>query len=177
MTPSSPFSNLPYRPNVGLALFNRKGRLLFARRADLAGNVWQCPQGGVDQGEDFHEAAWREMKEEIGTNQAVLLAEHPDWVTYDLPPHLLGRALGGQFRGQRQKWIVFGFTGQDSDIRLDAQVPPEFNDWKWLTIQEALSGQYNLGFKKEMYVVLLPELEKLFQNAPSSEDWACTNRV
>ncbi|MDF7673929.1 RNA pyrophosphohydrolase [Acetobacteraceae bacterium ESL0709] len=162
MSQPSNSSDLPYRPNVGLALFNRAGELLFAQRADLAGSVWQCPQGGVDRGEELHHAAWREMEEEIGTRKAVLLAEHPDWITYDLPPHLLGRALGGKFRGQRQKWLVFGFTGHDSDIRLDVQTPPEFNDWKWLPIQKILGGNYNLGFKKDMYEALLPELEQLF---------------
>lgn len=170
MTQPSPYPALPYRPNVGLALFNREGKILFARRADLAGNVWQCPQGGVDKGEELHHAAWREMGEEIGTNRAVLLAEHPDWVTYDLPPHLLGRALGGQFRGQRQKWLVFGFTGTDSDIRLDLQNPPEFDDWTWLSVQEILSGRYNLGFKKAMYEALLPELEQLFQETSFSKE-------
>ncbi|QHI95868.1 RNA pyrophosphohydrolase [Aristophania vespae] len=175
MTRPTSITTLPYRPNVGLALFNKDRKLLVAQRADLPGSVWQCPQGGVDKGEDLYHAAWREMEEEIGTQNAVLLGEHPDWVTYDLPPHLLGRALGGRFRGQRQKWLVFGFTGTEDDICLDVQDPPEFTAWKWLSVQDILSGNYDLGFKKNMYETLLPELEKIFQDASASKDWTRTS--
>ena len=140
-------SDLPYRPNVGAALFNRDGLLFVARRADLpnaegAPGGWQLPQGGIDAGEDPRGAVLRELAEEIGTARAEIVGEHPDWLSYDLPPELLGRALGGRFRGQRQRWFALRFTGEDSDIRLDADPHPEFDacagrgwrscrGWRW----------------------------------------------
>ncbi|TPW35909.1 RNA pyrophosphohydrolase [Oecophyllibacter saccharovorans] len=159
-------TDLPYRPNVGIALFNREGKLFLAQRADLPGHIWQCPQGGIDEGENLEQAAWREMMEEIGTNKAVLLAMRPGWVSYDLPPHLLGRSLGGRYRGQKQRWLVFGFTGKDSDFNLGLQTPPEFNDWRWVGVREALDGHYDLGIKRKLYETLLPELKELFDKAP-----------
>lgn len=168
-------SDLPYRPNVGIALFNPKGALFLAKRADLPGNVWQCPQGGIDAGEDLHEAAWREMEEEIGTRNAVMIGEKADWVTYDLPPQLIGRALGGKYRGQKQKWLVFGFTGQDTDINLNFQNPPEFSAWSWVNPGDILDEEYDLGFKRSVYEALLPELEEMFQRSP--KDWIRTSRA
>lgn len=166
--PTTP--DLPYRPNVGIALFNPEGKLFLAQRADLPGHVWQCPQGGIDEGENLEQAAWREMMEEIGTNKAVLLAERPGWVSYDLPPHLLGRALGGTYRGQKQRWLVFGFTGKPSDIDLNVETPPEFNAWRWVAPEDALNGSYDLGFKRKLYETLLPELDALFKAAPKNWD-------
>ena len=110
-------STLPYRRNVGAVLFNRAGRVFVARRADLP-NVegpaggWQLPQGGIDADEDPHVAIFRELAEEIGTANAELLAEHPGWLTYDLPSHLVGVALGGKYRGQTQKWFALRFLGR-----------------------------------------------------------------
>ena len=110
-------SDLPYRPNVGAVLFNRNGLIFVARRADMpnaegpAGG-WQLPQGGIDEGEDPGAAVLRELEEEIGTRKAVVIGEHPDWLTYDLPPDLLGIAWRGQYRGQRQRWFAMRFTGR-----------------------------------------------------------------
>ncbi|MXV44794.1 RNA pyrophosphohydrolase [Saccharibacter sp. 17.LH.SD] len=170
-------SALPYRPNVGIALFNPEGKLFFARRADTPDNIWQCPQGGIDEGETPHQASQREMMEEIGigANHATLLGEREDWYSYDLPDHLIGKALGGHFRGQRQKWFVYGFTGQDSDIRLDVQDPAEFNTWRWVSPSDILSGTYNLGFKRTVYETILPDLEKIFHASP--KDWIRTKRA
>lgn len=167
------FSDLPYRPNVGVALFNRHGKLFVARRADLPGDIWQCPQGGIDDGEDPRTAAFRELEEETGCTKATLLAERPDWLSYDLPAPLIGRALGGKFRGQTQKWFVLGFDGEDGDIRLDLHLPPEFDTWEWIAPENLL--QRNLGFKRELYEKLLPELKNLYQAA--SRDWLRTNRA
>ena len=129
-------SALPYRPNVGAVLFNRDGRVFVARRADLpnaegpAGG-WQLPQGGIDPDEDPRAAVLRELAEEIGTDRAEIIGEHPEWLTYDLPPELVGVALGGRYRGQTQRWFALRFTGEDSDIRLDADPDPEFDAWRW----------------------------------------------
>ena len=150
-------SALPYRPNVGAALFNPQGKLFVARRAGLpnaegAPGGWQLPQGGIDEREDPREAVLRELAEEIGTGDARIIGEHPDWLTYDLPPELLGRALGGRYRGQRQRWYALRFTGQDGDIRLDLDPHPEFDAWRWAELAE-LPGMA-VGFKRPIYDVL-----------------------
>ena len=129
---ASALSDLPYRPNVGAVLFNRDGLVLVARRADLpnaegpAGG-WQLPQGGIDEGENPREAVLRELAEEIGTDRAEVIGEHDAWLTYDLPPELIGVALKGRYRGQRQRWFALRFTGEDRDIRLDLDPHPEFD--------------------------------------------------
>jgi putative (di)nucleoside polyphosphate hydrolase len=149
--------DLPYRANVGAALFNRAGLVLVARRADLPNaegvpGGWQLPQGGIDPEEDPTVAVFRELEEEIGTAAAVILGEHPDWLTYDLPPELLGKALGGKYRGQRQKWFALGFTGADTEIRLDLDPHPEFDAWRWAPLAELPSMA--VPFKREIYAVL-----------------------
>lgn len=146
--------SLPYRPNVGAVLFNADGLILVARRADMpnaegAPGGWQLPQGGVDAGEDLRAAVLRELEEEIGTAKAEIIAEHPDWLNYDLPPELLGKALGGKFRGQTQKWFALRFTGTDEDIRLDLDPHPEFDAWRWARLAE-LPGMA-VAFKREIY--------------------------
>jgi putative (di)nucleoside polyphosphate hydrolase len=149
--------DLPYRPNVGAALFGPDGRIFVARRADLpnaegpAGG-WQLPQGGIDEQEDPREAVLRELGEEIGTAKAEIIGEHPDWLTYDLPPELLGRALGGRYRGQRQRWFALRYRGRDADIRLDLDPHPEFDAWRWADLAELPS----LGprFKATIYQTL-----------------------
>ena len=150
-------TTLPYRPNVGAVLFNPAGLIFLARRADLpnaegAAGGWQLPQGGIDAGEDPRAAVLRELAEEIGTDRAEIIGEHPDWLTYDLPPELLGKALGGRYRGQRQRWFALRFTGSDADIRLDADPHPEFDAWRWGRLAElpALA----VGFKQAIYVTL-----------------------
>jgi len=150
--------SLPYRPNVGAVLFNRAGLVFVARRADLpnaegAPGGWQLPQGGIDASEEPRAAVLRELAEEIGTDRAEIIGEHPDWLTYDLPPALLGVALGGRFRGQRQRWFALRFTGEDSDIRLDADPHPEFDAWRWVARSE-LPG-LAVDFKRPIYEALV----------------------
>jgi putative (di)nucleoside polyphosphate hydrolase len=148
---------LPYRANVGACLFDRQGCVLMCRRADVpnaegpAGG-WQLPQGGMDDGEDPRAAVLREMSEEIGTDKAEILAEHPEWLIYDLPPHLVGKALGGRYRGQKQRWFALRFTGTDADIRLDADDHPEFDAWRWVRLAEIPS--LIVPFKRPIYEVL-----------------------
>jgi putative (di)nucleoside polyphosphate hydrolase len=150
-------SGLPYRPCVGAVLFNRAGKVLVARRADLpnaegpAGG-WQLPQGGIDPDEDPTVAVFRELAEEIGTANAEILAEHPAWLTYDLPRHLVGVALKGKFCGQKQKWFALRFLGRDSEIDLSRDHDPEFDAWRWATLSDlpALA----VDFKRAIYEVL-----------------------
>jgi putative (di)nucleoside polyphosphate hydrolase len=103
----------------------------------------------MDAGEDPAIAVFRELEEEVGTARAEILAEHPDWMTYDLPPELIGKALGGKYRGQRQKWFALRFTGVDADIRLDLDPHPEFDAWRWARLAE-LPG-LAVAFKREIY--------------------------
>jgi putative (di)nucleoside polyphosphate hydrolase len=153
-------SLLPYRPNVGAVLFNRDGLVFVARRADMpnaegpAGG-WQLPQGGIDPDEDPAVAVFRELEEEIGTANAEILAEHPEWLTYDLPPHLVGVALKGRYRGQKQKWFALRFLGAESEIDLSRDPDPEFDAWRWAPLSElpALA----VDFKRPVYEVLARE--------------------
>ena len=150
-------TDLPYRSCVGAALFNVHGKVLVARRAGFpnaegAPGGWQLPQGGIDEGEDPAKAVLRELAEEIGTGQAMILAEYPDWLLYDLPPDLVGHALGGRYRGQRQRWFALRFTGSDTDIKLDLDPHPEFDAWRWVDLAElpALA----VPFKQAIYQTL-----------------------
>ncbi len=156
-------SDLPYRPNVGAVLFNREGLIFVARRADLpnaegAPGGWQLPQGGIDADEDPAVAIFRELEEEIGTARARIIGEHPAWLTYDLPPELVGKALGGKFRGQRQRWFALRFDGEDAEIRLDLDPHPEFDAWRWAPLAE-LPG-LAVPFKRPIYDVLAREFAR-----------------
>lgn len=150
-------ADLPYRLNVGAALFNRQGLIFVARRANFpnaegpAGG-WQLPQGGIDPDENPREAILRELAEEIGTDRAEIIGEHPDWLSYDLPAELIGVALHGRWRGQRQRWFALRFTGDDGDIRLDLDPHPEFDAWRWARLAEipALA----VAFKRPIYDIL-----------------------
>ena len=147
-------TTLPYRDNVGAVLFNAAGLVLVARRADLpnaegAAGGWQLPQGGMDPGEDPAIAVLREMEEEIGTRNAEVIAEHPEWLRYDLPDHLIGVALGGKWRGQAQKWFALRFLGDDAEIRLDLDPHPEFDAWKWAPLAELPAMA--VPFKRAIY--------------------------
>jgi putative (di)nucleoside polyphosphate hydrolase len=150
-------SDLPYRPNVGAVLFNRNGLVLVARRADMpnaegpAGG-WQLPQGGINEGENPRAAVLRELEEEIGTRNAEVVGEHSDWLTYDLPPDLLGIAWRGQYRGQRQRWFAMRFLGEDSEINLELDPHPEFDAWRWVPLSELPS--LAVPFKRPIYQLL-----------------------
>jgi putative (di)nucleoside polyphosphate hydrolase len=149
--------SLPYRRNVGAVLFNRQGKVLVARRAGFANaeaapGGWQLPQGGIDADEEPRSAILRELTEEIGTGNAEILGEHPDWLTYDLPEALIGKAFKGKYRGQRQRWFALRFLGADSEIRLDLDPHPEFDAWRWTEIAE-LPG-LAVAFKRPIYEIL-----------------------
>ena len=143
-------SDLPYRPCVGVCLINRQGLIFAGLRRDSATQAWQMPQGGIDDGEKPRAAALRELCEETGVTEDLVefITKTHDWVTYDLPPDLLGRVWGGKYRGQRQKWFLFRFLGEDSQINI-ATEHPEFSKWKWIGAEEMLRSI--VPFKRAVY--------------------------
>ena len=149
---------LPYRPCVGIILLNRDGKVFVARRIDTRAEAWQMPQGGIDEGENIKQAAMRELGEEIGTNHAEIIAEHDDWLYYDLPDSLKGILWGGKYGGQKQKWFVMRFLGTDSDINLETE-HPEFLEWKWEDF--ARVPDLIVPFKRELYQKLVDEFSYL----------------
>jgi len=153
-------SDLPYRPCVGIMLINREGLIWVGNRIQMVDTgsplTWQMPQGGIDKGEEPREAAFREMKEEIGTDKGRIIGETKDWLTYDLPPHLIGLALKGKYRGQKQKWFAMRFTGQDSDIDIAADKHQEFSEWGWVPLDELVD--LIVPFKRGVYEQIVAEL-------------------
>jgi putative (di)nucleoside polyphosphate hydrolase len=150
--------DLPYRPCVGVMLINRDGLVFVGRRIDQTVEGWQMPQGGIDDGETPVQAGLRELEEEIGTNKAEPLREMKEWLAYDLPQHLLGVALHGRYRGQKQKWIAMRFAGTDGDIDIKTE-HPEFAQWKWLAM-EALP-RLIVPFKRDTYEKVIAEFQDL----------------
>jgi putative (di)nucleoside polyphosphate hydrolase len=149
---------LRYRPAVGIMLLNRKGEVFVARRIDMPMTpAWQMPQGGIDPGETPRQAALRELQEEIGTDKAEILGESRGWLKYDLPAELAGGIWGGRFRGQRQKWFVMRFTGDDRDIDL-ATEHPEFDLWQW--VAPARLPELIVPFKRQLYIDILDEFRE-----------------
>jgi putative (di)nucleoside polyphosphate hydrolase len=151
-------SDLPYRPCVGIMLFNKDGKVFVGKRIDQTVEGWQMPQGGIDKGEAPKEAALRELKEEVGSAKAEIIGEMDDWVTYDLPKHLVGVAFHGKYRGQRQKWFALRFTGKDSDIDLTAH-EPEFSDYQWVSL--AALPDLIVPFKRDTYKAVIAAFKSL----------------
>lgn len=157
---------LPYRPCVGIMVINAAGRVWVGRRADMpgdaegAGQWWQMPQGGIDDGEDPLSAARREVFEETAMRSLSPLGETADWLTYDLPPELIGVAWGGRFRGQRQKWFAMRFTGDEREIDIAPQHGhAEFEAWKWVAVDDLVASI--VPFKRDVYRAVVAELGPL----------------
>ncbi|HET8726144.1 MAG TPA: RNA pyrophosphohydrolase [Alphaproteobacteria bacterium] len=157
-------ADLPYRRCVGIVLLNGDGRMLVARRRDTP-DAWQMPQGGIDPGEDPRAAAFRELKEEIGTDNAEIVAELDGWLRYELPEHLIGKVWQGRYRGQEQKWFALRFLGRDEEIDLDAAADDEFDAWRWATADEALAGI--VPFKREVYAAVIDGFRHLMRSPAS----------
>lgn len=144
--------NLPYRACVGVALFNSKGKVFVGERIDTPG-AWQMPQGGVDPGETTEQTALRELAEEIGTNKAEIIRTSPQTLRYDLPDDMIKRLWNGKYRGQEQTWVAMRFIGEHSDINLNAFDPPEFSDWQWINLSEAID--LIVPFKRALYTEVI----------------------
>jgi putative (di)nucleoside polyphosphate hydrolase len=141
-------ADLPYRPCVGIMLLNRKGRVFVGNRVDQSVEAWQMPQGGIDEGETPQEACFRELREEVGTANAEILREHSDWLTYDLPPELVGVAWEGKYRGQRLKWFALRYLGSDGEINI-ATKHQEFSNWRWAPMSDLV--RLVVPFKRDIY--------------------------
>jgi putative (di)nucleoside polyphosphate hydrolase len=147
-------TKLPYRPSVGLMIINSKFEIFVGRRIDAKTEAWQMPQGGIDAGETPEVAAMREMKEEVGTNNAEIVAKTKQWYKYDLPNYLISKLWNGRYRGQRQKWFLLNFLGNDDEINIHYD-HAEFTDWKWVKIEELT--QIIVPFKKNLYIAVIEE--------------------
>lgn len=143
-------NSLPYRPCVGVMLINTEGQIFAGLRKDSTATAWQMPQGGIDDGEKPRKAALRELWEETGITDDLVefVGKTHDWVTYDLPPDLLGRVWGGKYRGQRQKWFLYRYLGRDDQVNI-ATEHPEFSAWRWIAADEMIASI--VPFKRSVY--------------------------
>ena len=146
--------DLPLRPCVGVVLLNASGLIWAGQRLDSPIPAWQMPQGGIDDGERPKEAALRELREEtgIGTGDVVFIDKTRGWVTYDLPPDLLGKVWGGKYRGQKQKWFCYRFTGHDDQVTITTP-HPEFSAWAWVQADALVAGI--VPFKRAVYAQVI----------------------
>ena len=154
------FNKLPYRSNVGIMMVNEKGYVFVGQRLDNNQDAWQMPQGGIDAGEDPETAAYRELLEETGVKKQDVrfVASSSQWLSYDLPEDLIPILWNGKFRGQKQKWFLVKFLGEDRDINI-ATEHPEFSKWKWISKENLLKEI--VPFKKSVYENVLKEFKNI----------------
>ena len=154
-------NELPLRLGVGIVLLNQKNEIFVGKRIDNPKNSWQMPQGGVDQNENFLQAAKRELVEETGVKSVRLIKELDGWFKYDLPEYLLGKLWEGKYKGQKQKWFVMKFLGKSNEINVKTK-NPEFLDWKWINFSKL--PEVAVHFKVDIYKKIKEELTSLRLN-------------
>ena len=152
------FSDLPLRTGVGIIVLNQDNKVFVARRIDNAKKFWQMPQGGVDKGEDFLKAAYRELEEETSIKSVKLIQELEGTITYELPDHLLGIIWRGRYKGQKQKWFLMKFTGDEKEINIKTK-NPEFLEWKWVNLNQIT--ELVVDFKLHVYKELKEKVKKI----------------
>ena len=152
------FKNLPLRKGVGVVLLNSENKVFVAKRIDNPKNFWQMPQGGVDKNEDFLSAALRELKEETSISNVKLIKELDGMTTYELPDSLLGVIWKGKYKGQKQKWFLMRFVGNDEEININTK-KPEFLEWKWIEVEMITSVV--VDFKLEVYKTLQKKIKEI----------------
>ena len=152
------FKNLPLRNGVGIVLLNNENKVFVAKRIDNPKNFWQMPQGGVDEGENFLNAAYRELEEETSIKNVKLIKEIDGTMIYELPDHLLGIIWRGKYKGQKQKWFIMRFLGNESEINIKTKTP-EFLDWKWIDVN--MLPKVAVGFKLHIYEKLEGQIKKV----------------
>ena len=152
------FQHLPLRIGVGIVVLNKNNKIFVAKRIDNPKDFWQMPQGGVDQNESYLDAAYRELYEETNIKEIELIKEVEEFTTYELPDHLLGIIWKGKFKGQKQKWFIMRFVGNENEINIKTK-KPEFLDWKWIDVNEITKKV--VDFKYEVYKKVKKEVEKI----------------
>ena len=152
------FKNLPLRNGVGIIVLNEENKVFVARRIDNPKNFWQMPQGGVNEGENYFNAALRELEEETGIKEIELISEIDEMMTYELPEHLLGIIWKGKYKGQKQKWFLMRYLGNDDDINIKTN-NPEFLDWKWIDLD--MITEVVVDFKLHVYKELKEKVKKI----------------
>ena len=155
------YKNLPYRVGVGIIVLNKENKIFVAKRIDNPKGFWQMPQGGVDEGEDFLSAAYRELEEETSIKNVELITEIDEITTYELPNHLLGKIWKGKFKGQKQKWFLMRYLGKDDEINIKTK-KPEFLAWKWVDLKEIT--KLVVDFKLHVYKEVQMKVEKILIN-------------
>ena len=155
------FKNLPLRNGVGVILLNNQNKVFVAKRIDNSKNYWQMPQGGVDKDENYFEAAIRELKEETSIENVSLIKEIDQMTTYELPRSLLGIIWKGKYKGQKQKWFLMKFIGNESEINLNTK-NPEFLDWKWINIDELT--EVVVKFKLHVYKKIKEDVKQILSS-------------
>ena len=150
--------NLPLRIGVGIIVLNKENKIFVAKRIDNPKNFWQMPQGGVDEGEDFLKAAYRELEEETSIKKVELIKELDGTTTYELPGHLLGIIWNGKYRGQNQKWFLMRYLGNDNEINIKTD-KPEFIDWQWIDL--SMITKVVVDFKLHVYKELEIKIKKI----------------
>lgn len=155
-------TTLPYRPCVGVMLINAEKQVFVARRIDSKLDAWQMPQGGIDEGETPEKAVKRELKEEIGTDHVQLLHSVDEWLSYDIPVHLIPKLWGGKYRGQTQKWFLARYLGADHDINIETE-DPEFSDWRWEVPNRLpeIIVPFKRGLYQQVIASFMPHIETL----------------
>jgi len=152
------FKNLLLRSGIGIVVLNKNNKIFVAKRIDNPKNFWQMPQGGVDQGEDFLTAAYRELEEETSIRSIELIKELNGTITYELPDRLLGIIWKGKYRGQKQKWFLMRFTGEEKEINIKTK-NPEFLEWKWIDLDQIT--EVVVDFKLHVYKELQEKVKKI----------------
>ena len=152
------YKNLPLRSGVGIVVLNKDNKIFVAKRIDNPKDYWQMPQGGVDEGENFLSAAFRELEEETSIKNVKLIKEIDEMISYELPKNLLGIIWKGKFRGQKQKWFLMRYLGKDEDINIKTK-NPEFLDWKWIELDEITNVV--VDFKLHVYKILKEKIKKI----------------
>ncbi len=152
------FKHLPLRDGVGIVLLNKQNKVFVAKRIDNPKNFWQMPQGGVDLGENFLNAAYRELEEETSIKNVQLIQEIDGTMIYELPDHLLGIIWKGKYKGQKQKWFLMRYLGNDEDINIKTN-NPEFLEWKWIDLN--MITEVVVDFKLHIYKELKEKIEKI----------------
>ena len=152
------FSELPLRTGVGVIVLNKNNKVFVAKRIDNAKNFWQMPQGGVDEGEDFLKAAYRELEEETSIKSVELIKELDGTIIYELPQRLLGIIWKGKYKGQKQKWFLMRFLGEEKEINIKTK-NPEFLEWKWIELDQITEGV--VDFKLHVYKELQEKVRKI----------------